>query len=211
MDQQTVNLPKIVLAVTLTPPQHLQHSNYSANQHAALPHLITGQTRQVTGMKEALKNVGNIALGIAILVGVIVIAVFFIKGGLWLSEKLLPVLSVLSGFAFLACLFVLLPLALFQPTRPFGVVGLYIASYIFGASAWMSGLLLTYTLCGLVAVFFGLFLFGVGVVPLALIALLFKGLWLPFFSLFLMVFLTYACRFMALYLIQKGDETNLAV
>ena len=161
-------------------------------------------------MKEALKNIGSFALGIAIFIGVIVLAVFFIKGGVWLSEKLLPILSILSGFAFLACLFVLVPLAVFHPTRGFAGVSLFIASYIFGVSAWMTGLLLTYTLWGLVAVLFGLFLFGIGVVPLALLATLFKGLWSPFFSLVLMVIATYGSRFMAIYVLQKYDESNLA-
>ena len=161
-------------------------------------------------MKEALKNIGSIALGIAIFAGLFVLAVFFIKGGVWLSERLLPILSVVSGFAFLACLFVLVPLAVFHPTRGFAGVGLFIASYIFGASAWMTGLLLTYTLWGLGAVFVGLFLFGVGVVPLALLATLFKGLWSPFFALLLMVVATYGSRFMAIYVIQKYEDTKLA-
>lgn len=161
-------------------------------------------------MKDILKVVGSFALGIVIFVVLIVLALFFIKGGLWLSDKLLPILLVASGWAFVACLFILVPLAVFHPTRAFAGIGLYIASYIFGAALWMSGLLLTYTLWGMLAVFIGLFFLGVGVVPFALLATLFKGLWPAFFSLILMLVATYGSRFMAIYVIQKYDDANVS-
>lgn len=54
-------------------------------------------------------------------------------------------------------------------------MGLLIASYIFGLMLWMTGLMLTYTLWGLSAVFAGWFVFGIGVAITAIIATLFNG------------------------------------
>lgn len=154
-------------------------------------------------MKETLKAIGGFAFGLALLAGLIVLAVFFIKGGVWLSEKLLPILLVIGWCAFLGCLFLFVPLAVFRSTRGFAGVCLYIASYIFGASAWMTGLLLSYTIWGVFAVIVGLLFLGVGVVPVALLATLVKGLWSPFFSLLLMVAATWGSRFMAMYVLEE--------
>src|SRR5438046_9731864 len=52
-----------------------------------------------------------------------------------------------------------------------------IVSYVFGATLWVWSLLLTYTLWGGFWLFIGLFMAGVGVVPLAMIATFFKGMW----------------------------------
>jgi hypothetical protein len=157
-------------------------------------------------MKETLKSIGCFAIGIAVMVALVTLALLFIRGGVWLSEKLLPILWVASGWAFLACLFILIPLAVFHPTQGFAGTGLYFASYIFGLSTWMTGLLLSYSLWGLTAVFVGLCIFGVGVVPVALLATLFKGLWSAFFGLILMLFYTFGSRFMAIYVLSKYEE-----
>src|SRR5436305_5327435 len=136
-------------------------------------------------MKEAIKGVGAIALGLAILVGVLVLALLFINGGVWLGDKIYPALFMVSVITFLVCLFILIPMAVFHPTRGIAGLGLFISSYIFGLLLWVSSLLLTYTIWGGLAVFVGLFVFGVGVVPIALLATLIKGLWSAFWTLWL--------------------------
>ena len=165
-----------------------------------------GSHRKATTVKDGLKSIGSCALSLAIGVAMIVLAIFFIKGGVWLSQKLLPVVSGISGLAFLVCLFILTPLAVFHPTRGFAGVGLFIASYIFGLSLWMTGLLLTYTLWGIAAVFIGLFMMALGVVPFALIATLTNGLWLHFFGLIILLIATWVSRFMAIYVLKKHEK-----
>src|ERR1019366_3405758 len=157
-------------------------------------------------MKETLKGIGAFALTILVMVAIVTIAIFFIKGGVWLSEKLLPIMSVATGWAFAACLFIVVPLAVFHPTRGYAGVGLLIASYIFGLMLWMTGLMLTYTLWGLTAVFVGLFMLGVGVVITALLATLFNGLWSALLLLIFLSFLTYGSRFMSFYVIDKYER-----
>jgi hypothetical protein len=60
------------------------------------------------------------------------------------------------------------------------------------------GLLLTYVIWGGFAVFIGLFLAGVGVVPVAMLATLLKGLWGPFGILIGLTILTFGTRIFGL-------------
>ena len=159
-------------------------------------------------MKEKLKSIGTALLGIGILIGIILLAAFFIRGGLWLSEILYPWLTLISGIAFFVCILILLPLALFRKTRGFSGLGLYIASYIFGASLWVWAFLLTYTLWGVTALFIGLFLAGVGIVPIAMLATLFKGEWSILGQLVLLVIFTFSSRMLGLYLSEKAEESS---
>lgn len=161
-------------------------------------------------MKEALKSLAGFAILAAVFLGCIALAVLFIKGGVWLGEILLPSLYLGSILVFVLCLLFLVPLAVFHSTRGWAGLGLFTASYLFGASTWLTGLLLTYNLWGTVAVVIGLFFFGVGVVPLGLLATLFNGLWAPFIALLLMAVVTYGFRYMGSYAIEKYDEERAA-
>jgi len=110
------------------------------------------------------------------------------------SAKLLPWFSVLTWIAFALVVFILLPLAIPRATRRFSSVALFVASYVFGATLWMEGLLLTLAIWGGVAVFIGLFLAGVGVVPIAMLATLLKGMWAPLVELVLLTIMTFGTR-----------------
>ena len=69
-----------------------------------------------------------------------------------------------------------------------------IASYVFGATLWMEGLLLTLAIWGVGAVVIGLFMAGVGVVPIAMLATLLKGMWAPLIELVVLTVMTFASR-----------------
>ncbi|KRA72810.1 hypothetical protein ASD78_14380 [Lysobacter sp. Root667] len=143
---------------------------------------------------------------LAIAVVGIAIVTAFILGGVWVSKHLLPWLTVISFVVFAIVIFVLLPLSIPRATRGFSSISILIASYVFGATLWMFGLLLTYFTWGVVAVIIGLVFFGVGVVPIALLATLFKGMWGPFFTLVLLVIATYGCRIGAMSLAESLDR-----
>ena len=157
-------------------------------------------------VKETFGAIGGFALMLAIGAVGIAIATAFILGGVWVSKHLLPWLSVISLVVFAIVIFVLLPLAIPRATRGFSSISILIASYVFGATLWMYGLLLTYFTWGIVAVIIGLVFFGVGVVPIALLATLFKGMWGPFFTLVLLAIATYGCRVGALSLAESADK-----
>ena len=157
-------------------------------------------------VKETFGAIGGLALMLAIAAVGIAIVTAFILGGVWVSKHLLPWLTVISFIVFAIVIFVLLPLAIPRATRGFSSVSILIASYVFGATLWMFGLLLTYFTWGVVAVIIGLVFFGVGVVPIALLATLLKGMWGPFFTLVLLAIATYGCRIGALSLAESVDR-----
>jgi hypothetical protein len=157
-------------------------------------------------VKETFGAIGGFALMLAIAAVGIAIATAFILGGVWVSKHLLPWLTVISFVVFAIVIFVLLPLAIPRATRGFSSVSILIASYVFGATLWMFGLLLTYFTWGIFAVLVGLVFLGIGVVPIAMLATLIKGMWGPFFTLVLLAIATYGCRVGAVSLAESVDR-----
>jgi len=135
----------------------------------------------------------------------VTIGTVFIFGAAWANTKLLPWFSILTCITFALVVFVILPLAIPKVTRGFSTVALLIASYIFGATLWMEGLLLTLLIWGAGAVFIGLFLAGVGVVPIAMLATLLKGMWGSLVELLLLTIVTFGSRAGA---ISLGDSLD---
>jgi len=113
---------------------------------------------------------------------------------IWASTKLLPWFSKLTWIASGLAVFILLPLAIPKATRSFSSITLFIASYLFGATLWMEALLITLPVWGVGAVFIGLFIAGVGIIPIALLASLLKGMWGTFIELVFLIILTLGSR-----------------
>ena len=63
-----------------------------------------------------------------------------------------------------------------------------------GLTLWFWALVLTYTIWGAVAVFIGLFLLGIGVVPVAMLATLFDGQAATTLQLLLLTVVTFGAR-----------------
>lgn len=162
-------------------------------------------------MKEKFKSLGSVLLGIGIFIGIILLAAFLIEGGVWLSEILYPWLTIISAIAFFVSILILSPLAFFKKSRGFSGLGFYIVSYIFGASLWVWAFLLTYALWGATALLIGLFLAGVGVVPIAMLATLFHGEWSIFGQLVLLLIFTIGSRMLGIYLADKAEEPSYEV
>lgn len=157
-------------------------------------------------MWDKIKGAGAVVLGIGIFIGIALLIALFIHGGAWLGEKIYPWLVAISAFVIAIVVLLLLPLALFRKTRGFSGLGIIIASYVFGLTLWVWGLLLTYYLWGAIAVFIGLFLMGIGVVPIAMLATLFKGMWSTLGELVLLTVLTFGARFGGAFLIAKSES-----
>ena len=159
-------------------------------------------------MKETLKAIGSVVVWIAVMVGVALVAMLLIRGGVWLSDKIYPWLILLSELALAVSVLALAPLAAFRETRGHAGLGFFIVSYVFGTTLWVWSLLLTYVLWGGAALLIGLFLGGVGVLPIALLATAFKGMWSMFGQLILVLVATYATRAFGFNLIQKAEREN---
>ena len=132
-------------------------------------------------------------MGAFALVGIAMAGVF-IFGAAWASTRLLPLFGVLTLVGLALVVFVFLPLAIPRATRGFSSIALVIASYVFGAALWMGGFLLTLSIWGVVGVIVGLFIAGIGVVPIAMVATLVKGMWGSLFELVLLLIMTFGCR-----------------
>lgn len=156
-------------------------------------------------MLEKFKSVGLIIAWIAIVIGVFLISWLFLYGSVWVSDKIYPWLVTGSGLALGVVIFLLLPLAFIRKTRAVSGIGIIVVSYIFGLTLWVFGLLLTYDLWGFIAVFIGLFMFGVGVIPMAMLATLFKGMWSTFGELVLLTVLTFGTRFAGAWIVSKAE------
>lgn len=79
----------------------------------------------------------------------------------------------LYSLALAVTIFVLLPLAIWRKTRRNASIGLLIASYIFGITTWLLGAAVTFGSFGWFGLIVGLLIFGIGVVPLAIIGAMF--------------------------------------
>lgn len=155
---------------------------------------------------KSLKNIFTSALGIIIGVGLILLTIFLLVYGVRIASTIYPFLLRVSSISLVISLFVLLPLGIFKKSRIVSIYGLYIASFIFGASVWVFSFLVTYFYWGLFWVVIGLFIAGIGVIPLGLIASLLHGDWSSFFNIVLGVVMTYGTRALALHWATKLDE-----
>ena len=165
-------------------------------------------------MKDWLKSIGSLVLGLCIIVGVMCILMMFVKGGVWLSERIYPWLVMLTAIALFVVILVLLPLAFFRRTRAVAGIGIYIASFVVGLSLWVWSLLISYQIWGVAGIVVGLLLGGVGVVPIAVLATLFHGMWSMVSELLLVTAVTFGLRFLGIWLIAKAedrDDTSIIV
>jgi len=124
-----------------------------------------------------LKALGPVLLGLAILAGFGVLAGLIFAGVAWVSLYAFFYINWVSQIALLLSIFIFLPLALFRSTRMVAAFGLMAASYAFGTCVWIFGLIVTWDYWGILAVIFGMFIAGIGVVPLGIIASAFKSDW----------------------------------
>jgi hypothetical protein len=153
-----------------------------------------------------LKNIGFGVLGIGIIALLILVVVFGILVAVWVGSKALPYLYAIAWICLGLTILVFLPLAFIKKTRHFGVYCIYGSSFVYGITLWFLGLLLTAALWGYAAVLIGLIFLGIGVVPFAMLATLFKGMWGELGALIVLTILTFGTRALALWLGTKIPE-----
>ena len=156
---------------------------------------------------EILESIGGVLLGIAFFVGSIIALILFFTVGGTVGVTILPFVSWLTGILFAVNIIALL-IAISRKTR--GVVGIiiFLSSYVYGLQTWIIGLLVTLTLWGWIAVIIGLFIGGIGVVPIGMAAAIFNGRWSIFFVLLINVILTYGTRIIGGTLAESAGRAN---
>jgi len=145
-------------------------------------------------MNKTINTLGCFIISLAILAGILLLFNIFIRGGVWVADRILPDLIYFSIIVLAFDVIICLPLSFFDKTKEFAGKGFLYSSYFFGAVLWLWSLVIAFNLWGWVAIVIGLLLFGVGVVPIAFLAALFAGLWSTLGYLILLLILTWVTR-----------------
>lgn len=156
--------------------------------------------------QKTINTLGCFILTLAILAGIILILNIFIRGGVWVADRILPDLLYFSIVVLIFDVVVCLPLTFFAKTKQFAYKGFLYSSYLFGAVLWLWSLVIAFNLWGWVGIIIGLLLFGIGVVPIAVLAVLFAGLWTTLGHLILLIILTWLTRKVGTGLIAKSNS-----
>lgn len=156
-------------------------------------------------MKDALKSAGGTLLGLAVFGAIITALCLFFAFGTKIAFSIEPCINGLAGVLFLIDI-VALVLTISSKMRPFVGLVLFVSSYVFGLSTWIYGLAVTLSLWGVLALIIGLFMGGIGVVPIGMLAALFHGKWGIFFMLLFTLILTYGTRLAGTALAESTNE-----
>ena len=159
-------------------------------------------------MNDALKSFGRFLLGICVLVATMLVLTTFIMGGVWLSDRVYPWLVILTAITLFVLVLVLLPLSIFRRTRALAGFGIFLASYVFGLTLWVWSLLTSYAIWGATGIVIGLMLGGIGVVPIAILATLFHGMWSMVGQLLLVTAMTIGTRLLGIWVMMKSEDDN---
>jgi hypothetical protein len=108
----------------------------------------------------------------------------------------------------LVSVLVLAPLGFFIRTRGMAGVGLIVASWVLGAILWGYGALFTFTLWGWPALIIGLLFVGIGVVPMAFLALAINSGWAWIGNLSALLVAVIGFRLLGLWYISKVDAAH---
>jgi len=152
-----------------------------------------------------LKKATTFGLGLVFIILVIFVPVLLLRGMAWASERALPWLIDAGQISFAICGFLFLPLCIFRKTRPWAGFGFFVTSYVFGTELLAYSCVVTFAIWSYAGLILGLFLGGIGVVPIALLAALFAAFrhrtqWGLFGDLVFMILLTFGARFLGIYL-----------
>ncbi|MBP8237448.1 MAG: hypothetical protein KAX63_07005 [Pseudomonas sp.] len=156
-------------------------------------------------MKGKIAEFSSMIFGVVIFLAILSIPILLILGSTWAAKNLLQPLIVLGWIVVAIDILILLPLSLFKGLRGFTGTAIFISSFLFGLVTWLLGFILTYAIWGLWAVIAGVLFFGGAVVPFALLATLFNGMWEPFFTVIILVALTFGARFIGILIAERGQ------
>lgn len=140
---------------------------------------------------------------ILIAAGFIFLLPLVVRMAVWLCERIFPILQIISGWTLLIYLLLLIPMAIFRPTRSVAALSMFLATLIFGITTVAGGLLISHDIWGFLGCAIGMGFWLIGVIPVAILASLIHGLWWNFTWLLLMVFFTVGSGLLVLFVVGK--------
>jgi len=160
------------------------------------------------GIIEKFKSVGQGFLGILFFAVLIIVPIIIINWGIWIADKILPFLMSFTGIVSIIAFFIFIPMTIFKKTRILGGTALMYSSILFGVTLWVYSALMVYIFWGFIGLFIGLFILGIGVVPVGLLASLINGEWMIAGSIIYMLILTLGARIYGLWIIAKAEDQS---
>jgi len=157
-------------------------------------------------MKTFRESVGGLLTGAIVLICAAFLIGLFFKGSVWISVKILPIISSIALIVLVIDFLIILPLGIFGRTREISAVGLVIFSYAYEIYLLCWSMLIAYTIWGAIGLMIGIFIAGAGVVPVAFLAVAFEGEWSTCIHLIVLAVLTYGSRMLGFYLAEKADD-----
>ncbi|MBK3665052.1 DUF4339 domain-containing protein [Bradyrhizobium diazoefficiens] len=191
--------PKVAQPLPPVPQVQSELTRAAARQHDAK----SARAANTAWAKETLQGIGAFLLMLAIGIGSVTLLMMLLYGATWASENLLHYVSLAAQWAIVVCIVILAPLSAFRKTRVVSAIGFFSSSYIFGTCLWMIGLLTAYFYWGLKSIIIGMCMFGVGLVPVALLASLFNSDWTALSMMLIGVVLTYGARMLAFWMFEN--------
>ncbi|QQR52431.1 hypothetical protein IPG36_07850 [bacterium] len=123
----------------------------------------------------------------------------------------MPFLITSSVWAIVGTVLILIPLLVFPSFRHGIAAIILLESLLFGLSLWVYSFLVTYSNFGFIGLMIGLIFAGVGVTPLAIIAVLIHSDWSVFWNLIYLFTLTIGSRIIAFQLDEWSLNTTSSV
>ena len=160
-------------------------------------------------MSDKLKALGTVLLGIVGFVAfLIVIPITFFLGAAWVSAKVFPLLIPAVFWTLAASVLACAAGALFRFARGVASIVLLFCSFVFGFVLWVWSFIVTYALWGVFGVVFGLFFAGIGIVPVAFLAILFHAKWSSLWDFLFMIAATLGSRLLAFWFASKAEAES---
>ena len=128
-------------------------------------------------------------------------AEWLFNAAIFFHNWILPIACFLA-----VCFVMLLPLLLFKEARVVVGMGFVTGSYMVGLFIWLESAAVALILWGIWGLVTGIALFGIGVVPVALLASLFNGQYPIFLSITLGIVIVIGARIIGFRLIEKSDD-----
>ena len=157
-------------------------------------------------VSEKAKAFGEGALGIGILAGIFLLGLAFLFFAAELSVWALQWLPNIFAITVLAVLIILIPMAFIPATRYVSSIGFHMCGQIFALMLLIFSMAYVYSEWGLLPVIIGLFLAGIGPIPIAVFIAIIEGHWPVLGNLAVIVVAAIVASVLASFVARKAEE-----
>ncbi len=153
-----------------------------------------------------LKNLKNLFIGFIILIGMFLLCIMHLAVLIRFADFFLTWLGWFPWIVFVFNLLILLPLGFFEKTRNYAGIGMIISSVFFFLLISLEGICVTYAIWGALGVYIGLASLGIGIIPIAVLALLVNGAFCDLLALIIFLAFAYGTKLGGFYFVNKNNS-----